>query len=336
MKNLNKLRNKEIVQSEYYNSGSFYKETWFVILWVGLTFIYARFFLPPIMKKPNTIGQLSIAIFVVLICGLFFFILTDYRKSILLKRLSSILILVIFGVLFYFYSGAKWNLIVEKFFNLKALHGILPIYLSGLIISLKLTIMSIGFAVFFGLIIGVLRSFHNPVFEIFFSLYVDLFRAIPLIALMIIIFYAFPFLGLNLEPLPAATSAIVLMYSAYIAEIFRAGIEAIGKIQLEAASSLGLTKIQTMRLVVLPQAIRIIIPPLTSSLVGILKDTSVAYVVTLPELLTKAQQEMLNRRSPTPVIGVSIIYFLILFPLTQLAGRLESRSNRWSKKVTNK
>lgn len=323
------IDNKE----KYFVRVFFFRENWFIGLLFVTLFLYAAFLLPPTMQKPQGKNAVSVFFFVVLLTSVVFFILTDHRKPLLIKRLMSVGLIIVFCTLFYFYSGAKWNLIITRFFNLEALDGILLIYWSGLKISLILTLSSIGFAVFIGLIIGVLRSLHNPVFEIFLSIYVNVFRSIPLIALMIFIFYALPFLSIKLGSFSAATLSIVLMYSAYIAEIFRAGIEAIDKIQVEAAATLGLTTIQSMRLIILPQALRVIIPPLTNSLVGILKDTSVAYVVTLPELLAKAQQTMINRHNPTPLVFVSFVYLLILFPMTKLAGALESKSKRWTKQA---
>ena len=141
-----------------------------------------------------------------------------------------------------------------------------------------------------------------------------------------------PFLGIDLEPFPAAVLSLTLLNSAYIAEIFRAGIQAIHYGQFDAAKALGLHPVKIMTMIILPQAFRIIIPPLTSSLVGILKDTAVAYVITLPELLTMAQQAVTWKMNPTPLIMVSIIYLAILLPLTRFTGYLETRSKRWIKK----
>lgn len=325
----------ELIASKdsYYVRISFFKEKWFLGVMSLVLVGFALFLLPPSGRRSSFVDWFAIGLFFSLAFGLVVFTLTDHRKPVWLKRLASLGLLFIFLWLFYQYSGTQWDRIQDKFLNFKSLEGLGPAYLEGLIISLKLTVMAIGFSVLLGLILGVLRSFHNPVIELFLAAYVDVFRSIPLIALMMLIFYALPFLGVNLEPFTAATVAIVIMYSAYIAEIFRAGIEAIARIQVEAAASLGLSSLQTLRLVIFPQALRIIIPPLTSSLVGVLKDTAVAYVVTLPELLTQAQQAMLSKGNPTPLIAVSGIYLIILLPLTRLASQLENRSKRWVKKT---
>ena len=162
--------------------------------------------------------------------------------------------------------------------------------------------------------------------------YVDFFRSMPLIALMIVIFYALPFLGLNLEAFTAAVASITLMYSAYIAEIFRSGIQAIHYGQYDAAKALGLHPIKIISMIILPQAIRIIIPPLANSLVSILKDTAVAYVITLPELLTMANQARTIKMNQTPLIMVSLLYLAILLPATRISRYLETRSKKWIRK----
>ena len=258
-------------------------------------------------------------------------ILSDREKPVWLKRLSSFSSVFLFFLFFYFYSGANWDRMAVKFFNFRALEGVWPMYLAGTAISLKLTLVSVVFSVALGTFLGVLRTFKNPILSLFTIVYVDLFRSFPLIVLMMVVFYALPFLGLQLSPFVAASVSIVLLYSAYISEIVRSGVEAVHRSQIDAARSLGLGEIQTLVHVVIPQAVRIIIPPLTSSCVGVLKDTVVAYAVTLPELLTQAKQAASWKANPTPIIISSVIYLIILFPLTKFSSWLEKRSRRWIK-----
>ena len=183
-----------------------------------------------------------------------------------------------------------------------------------------------------GLVLGVLRSLRNPVLEVFLAAYIDFFRALPLIVSMVFIFYALPFLGINLSAFWSAVTALVLMNSAYEAEIFRSGIESIPKRQMEAARSLGLRPLQALRLVILPQAVRVILPPMSNNLVSLVKDTAVAYVITVPELLTRARHAVVWKRNPTPVIVSTLIYIATLLPLTRLTRTLENRSKRWVKR----
>jgi polar amino acid transport system permease protein len=143
--------------------------------------------------------------------------------------------------------------------------------------------------------------------------------------LLIVIYYALPFLGIRLAPFAAATAAISLVAAAYSAEIFRAGIEAIPSGQIDAARALGLSWWLTFRLVVLPQAVRIIVPPLTGNAINIIKDTALASVVALPDLLKQATQAQALAANPSPLIGAALIYLAILLPLVRIVAHLEHR-----------
>ena len=130
--------------------------------------------------------------------------------------------------------------------------------------------------------------------------YIDVFRSIPLLVLLIIVYYALPFVGISLSPFLSAMSALTLVSGAYTAEIFRAGIEAIPKGQFEASAALGLSGRQTMADVILPQAVRIVIPPLTNNSINVIKDTALASVVAMPDLLKQATQAQALAANPTP------------------------------------
>lgn len=119
-----------------------------------------------------------------------------------------------------------------------------------------------------------------------------------------------------------------LCYAAYSAEIFRAGIESIHRGQMEAARSLGMTYGQAMRYVILPQAVRIVVPPLTNELIAMIKDTALASVITTPEILFKAREIMGVRANPTPLTAAAIIYLVFTLPLIRVAARLERRKGR--------
>jgi polar amino acid transport system permease protein len=155
--------------------------------------------------------------------------------------------------------------------------------------------------------------------------YIDVFRAIPLLVLLVVIYYALPFVGIRLSPFGAAASALSLVSSAYSAEIFRAGIQAVPKGQSEAARALGLRPFPTMLRVILPQAIRIVIPPITSNAINVIKDTALASVVAMPDLLKQATQAQALTANPTPLIVAAAIYIVMLLPMVRLVGLLETR-----------
>jgi polar amino acid transport system permease protein len=315
---------------ERYAHLSWYRRHEFQIPLLFAIGLGAVVFLPPYGRPASVAGGAPVFVFYSLCLAWSILVLADREKPLWLKRCASLGVILVAGWLFYRYTGARWDRLHERFFNLEMLRGVGPMYLAGLKISVGLMLLSAVLSLFLGSILGILRSFKNTVLELFLAGYIDLFRSFPLIALMMVVYYAIPFLGINLEPFSAATVSITLMYSAYIAEIIRAGIEAIHFSQFEAARSLGLSSFQTLRLVVLPQALRVVIPPLTGSAVGILKDTAVAYVVTLPELLTRAQQAMIAKNNPTPLMASSLIYLALLLPLTRLSSRLEARSKKWA------
>ncbi len=146
-----------------------------------------------------------------------------------------------------------------------------------------------------------------------------------MLVLLFVVYYALPFAGLRLSSFAAATTAISMVSAAYSAEIIRAGIEAIPTGQFEAARALGLHFSSTMIKVILPQAIRIVVPPLTSNSINVMKDTALASVVAMPDLLKQANQAQALAANPTPLIVAAVIYLIILLPLVRLVGLLERR-----------
>jgi polar amino acid transport system permease protein len=156
-------------------------------------------------------------------------------------------------------------------------------------------------------------------------LYIDIFRSIPLLVLLVLVYYALPFVGLRLSSFAAAATALGMVSCAYTAEIFRAGFEALPKGQFEAAAAIGLGFFDTLRDVVLPQALRVVTPPLTSNCINVLKDTALASVVAMPDLLKQATQAQALAANPTPLIGAALLYLALLLPLVRLVGHAEAR-----------
>ena len=134
-----------------------------------------------------------------------------------------------------------------------------------------------------------------------------------------------PFVGIRLSPFAAATSALTLVSGAYTAEIFRAGIEAIPRGQFEASMALGLSWRQMMTDIILPQAVKVVIPPLTNNCINVVKDTALASVVAMPDLLKQATQAQALAANPTPLIAAALIYVAILWPLVLLVSRFEKK-----------
>lgn len=215
--------------------------------------------------------------------------------------------------------------VFDTFLNGRVFVQTLPLLLSGLSTTILLGIVSILLGLAGGLALALMRLYGGRPLRLPAVAFIDVFRAIPLLVLLVVVYYALPFLGLRLSPFAAAATSLSLVASAYSAEIFRAGIEAVPKGQFEAARALGLKPWIVMARVVLPQAVRIVVPPLTSNSINVLKDTALASVVAMPDLLKQATQAQALSANPTPLIAAAGIYLLMLLPLVRLVGLLEAR-----------
>ncbi len=218
--------------------------------------------------------------------------------------------------------------LVETFFNWNVFVSSFPLLLSGLRITLLLGVVSIIAGLVSGLFIALTRIYGARPLGIVAKVYTDVFRSIPILVLLIVVYYALPFVGLRLSPFMSAAVALTLVSGAYTAEIFRAGIEAIPSGQFEASQALGLGYRHMMLDVILPQAVRIVIPPLTNNCINVIKDTALASVVAMPDLLKQATQAQALEANPTPLIVAALMYVAILWPLVILVGRLEKSFRR--------
>ncbi|GGD08571.1 amino acid ABC transporter permease [Aureimonas glaciei] len=218
--------------------------------------------------------------------------------------------------------------IVTTFFNIDVLWQSLPRLLEGLWVTIALGALSIALGLVGGMVLALVRLYGAAPFRFLAVAYIDVFRALPVLVWLVIVYYAFPFIGIRWSPFVSACFALTTVSSAYTAEIYRAGIEAIPRGQFEAAQSIGLSAWNVMRDVVLPQAIRIVIPPLTNNSINVMKDTALASVVALPDLLKQATQSQALAANPTPLIGAAILYLLLLLPLVRLVARFESRYSK--------
>lgn len=217
---------------------------------------------------------------------------------------------------------------LSQFLNVDIAIAVLPSLLIGLKMTLLIAIMIVPAGVLVGLLIAMAGSARNPYLNPFLILYVDFFRAFPPLVLLIFIYYGLPFLGIETNSFQAVAAALILNTSSYFAEVFRAGIESVPSGQVEASRSTGMTRLQTMQWVILPQAIRNVLPDLMSNVLESIKLTSLASVVTLPELLRLARVAQGNLFNTTPLIVAALIYLVMLWPLVRLVTSLERRSLR--------
>ncbi|MEZ5739020.1 MAG: amino acid ABC transporter permease [Burkholderiaceae bacterium] len=217
------------------------------------------------------------------------------------------------------------NALIDNFFNLDILAQTWPFLLAGLWVTIKLCLLVIplGLAGGLGLALGS-RSPRRWV-RWLVVLYTDFFRAFPPLVLLLFVAFGLPFLGLDLGAVGSVAVAFLLNTSSYYGEVLRAGMESVPDGQFEAARSTGLTRSQTMRWVVLPQAVRNVLPDLVSNTLEVIKLTSLASVVAMPELLFAARSAQSVTYNATPVIAAGIIYLLILWPMVRWLSRLEHR-----------
>jgi len=217
------------------------------------------------------------------------------------------------------------DLLVRNFFNLEIMAQAWPYLLAGFWMTLKLCVVVIPLGVAGGLAVALASTARHRLVRWTTAAYVDFFRAFPPLVLLMFIAFGLPFLKIDLGAFGAVALAFLLNTSSYYGEIFRAGIESVPRGQFEAARSTGLSSVQTLSHVVLPQAVRNVVPDLIGNTLEVVKLTSLASVVALPELLYAARQAQSVTYNATPVIAAGLIYLVCLWPLVRLLSRYEHR-----------
>jgi polar amino acid transport system permease protein len=216
--------------------------------------------------------------------------------------------------------------LIQSFFNVAIMEKVGPYLLKGLMTTLGLSalVIPIGFAS--GLAVAVLWSTERRWVRWPLAVYVDLFRAFPPLVLLLFIYYGLPFLGIQVPAIVAVAIGFLLNTSSYYGEIFRAGMESVPRGQWEAARSTGLSWMQTVATVIVPQATRNVLPDLVSNTLEVVKLTTLASVVAIPELLNAARNAQALTYNPTPIVLAALMYLAILWPLVRLISRLEHKA----------
>lgn len=215
--------------------------------------------------------------------------------------------------------------VIDQFFNLDIMLKAMPLVLKGLGLTLLICVVIIPMGALGGLLAALGSVSSNRALRWFSIGFVDLFRAIPPLVLLIFIYAGLPFAGFSLSPFMAVTIGFFLNNSAYFAEIFRAGLLSVPKGQMEAARSTGLSRTQTLFWVMLPQAVRNVLPDLLSNVVEVVKLTSLASVVSLSEMLHAAGLVRSITYNASPLVLAATLYLLLLWPLIRVIGRFERR-----------
>jgi His/Glu/Gln/Arg/opine family amino acid ABC transporter permease subunit len=203
----------------------------------------------------------------------------------------------------------------------------LGLLLSGLKVTFEVSIVAEGVGLIIGLAIGLMKSNKSPFLWIPASAFVDVFRAIPLLVLLIWLYYGLAIiLNIDMSPFQAGVLGLGLLYGAFLAEVFRAGLQAVPAGQREAAMTLGLSRYRTAVHIVIPQAVRIVAPALANSYIGMVKDATLVSVVGLTEIMRTAQTVVVITFRPFEIYTfVAAVYLVIVVIFSRLVGIMERR-----------
>jgi len=253
------------------------------------------------------------------------------RKQFTIAGISSVLVL---GALYtLIITSPGWQVVKATFFDLDYGREVLPTVLRGLVVNIQLSFIGGFFIAMIALSLALIRTTKSPAltpFRFLATAYVDIFRGAPLLLIILLVGFGVPALrlaGLTSNVIVLGTVAVVLTYSAYVAEVIRSGIMSIHPSQRAAARSLGLTSGQTMRFVVLPQAIKRVIPPLLNDFVSLLKDTGLVSILGVTDAVRAAQINASRTFNYTPYVVSAILFLLITIPLTRYIDRVIRRSS---------
>ena len=198
-------------------------------------------------------------------------------------------------------------------------------------VTLEIFFVTLILALPLGMLASLARLSSCRPLSFLMEFYIWLMRGTPLMLQLLFVYFALPMIGIMLPDLAAALLAFTLNYAAYFAEIFRSGIQAVPKGQYEAAKTLGMSYTQTMRRIILPQVIRIVLPPISNETINLVKDTSLSYILAMNDLLRVARTIVQRDFDMMPFLVAAVFYLLMTFVLTWGFKRLEVRYGRYAK-----
>jgi len=253
-------------------------------------------------------------------------------RSLAIGAVSTV---VVFGLLaLIVVNSTGWPRFQQAFLNGPIFWESLPKLVEKFWVNVRLFLIAEGLILVFGMLLALLRSVPGPVFtplRIMATVYVDVFRALPGVLVILVLGLGIP--SLRIEGLPSdeffwAVVALTLIYSAYVSEVYRAGINSVHASQSAAARSLGLSQLQTMRHVVVPQAIRRVIPPLLNDFIGLQKDTVLVSFIGVVEVFRQTQILSAAKFNFTPYVATGLIFLLVTIPMARFTDWLIAREQR--------
>ena len=253
-------------------------------------------------------------------------------RSLLVAIVSTVV--VFGGVAWVVVNSAGWPRVQESFLNGPIFWESLPKLVAKFLVNIQLFLAAEVLILVFGLLLAILRGLPGPVFfpvRLMATAYVDVFRALPGLLIVIVLGIGVP--ALRIEGVPKdeffyAVIALTLVYSAYVSEVYRAGIESIHPSQQAAARSLGLSQLQAMRFVVVPQAVRRVIPPLLNDFIGLQKDTVLVSTIGVVEIFRQSQILVAANFNFTPYVATALVFLVITIPLARFTDWLIARQRR--------
>jgi polar amino acid transport system permease protein len=254
------------------------------------------------------------------------------RRSLLVATLSSAAVVI--AVVLLVPRMPRWDRVRASFFDGERFRDSLPRLLEAFWLDVRIFMWSVPFIVLIALLVAVTRNSRSPVLfplRILAVAYTDIMRGVPVILWIYLIGFGVPGLGMERpwnSPLIWGSVALILTYASYVSEVFRAGIESVHESQRAAARSLGLGTAQTMRFVVLPQAVRRVVPPLMNDLVSLQKDVALVSLIGPIEILRQAGVDKAKFANFTPYIAAAVVFLAVTVPLTRLTDWLVARERR--------
>jgi polar amino acid transport system permease protein len=259
----------------------------------------------------------------------------ERRRALRASVIALVSTVVVFGALGWIVVNAPgWPLVQESFLDGAVFAESLPAIVRAFVVNIQLFVVAEILVLLIGLVIAILRSLPGPAFfplRIIATVYTDVFRAIPGIVVIYVLGFGIPGLGLidpKTNPIVYGVIGLTLVYSAYVSEVYRAGIESIHPSQDAAARSLGMSRLQSLRHVVIPQAIRRVVPPLLNDFIGLQKDTVLVSFIGVVEIFRQAQIKQFATFNFTPYIAVALVFIVVTIPLTRLTDALIARDRR--------
>jgi polar amino acid transport system permease protein len=219
----------------------------------------------------------------------------------------------------------NWTVFLDTFFKASVIEEYLPAILSGIVVTVQVAVLVVVCGIGLGLLLALLRAYRLRLLNVLIVVFVDVFRALPPLVLILVIYFGLPNVGIALSAFVVLWLVLTLVLAAFAEEIYWAGITAVPKGQWEAARSTGLTFTATLVWVVIPQAVRLTVPPLTNRTIAITKNTALGTVIGVGEILNQATTATSFAGNATPLMMGAVAYLILFIPVVIFGRWLETR-----------